>query len=1008
MVVVLAFRDPSRSFAQRADDLLGRLTGDEKIAMLHQRALPVPRLGIEEFFGGAEGVHGASWRDHEGTGMTMTATVFPQPAGLAAAWDPDLAREVGQATARELRALHGMNPAVGLNVWAPVVNLLRDPRWGRNEEGYSEDPLLTAAIAVAFCRGLSGDVAASSGYLLTAPTLKHFLGYNNEDYRDLTSSALRPRVLREYDLPPFRAPVEAGVATGVMPSYNLVNGRPMHVSPLLAMIRTWTGEELLTCSDAFAPSNLVNTEHYFDDHAQAHAAALRAGLDSFTDQGGDGTFTTAAVRDALDRGLITMAEVDRAVRRKLLIRLRLGEFDPDGGPYATAGVLGSPAHRDLAATAARRGMVLLKNDNALLPLAADAGERIAVIGPLADTLCEDWYSPAMPYQVTIADGIRAAAAPGNVTLTEAADRVRTDLGEFDVFDWGEDVVTLRQDGKYLTVRADGSLAVEADRPDGWVVRETFRRIGQPGGDMLLRSTATGAAQRLRWDVLDDGVAAAVAAARAADVAVLVAGNHPLIGAREPRDRSSLRLPAVAERLIREVSAANPRTVLVLMSSFPYALDPDGIPAIMWTCHGGQETGRALAALLFGEHAPEGRLTQTWYRSDAQLPSALDYDIIKAGWTYQYFGGEPLYPFGHGLGYTTFGYDSLELELEQGHGGTVVASVTVTNTGEREGTEVVQLYARYAAPGYPRRRLCGFGRITLTPGMTATVEIPVPAGRLACWDTAAHRMTLPPGKIEILAGGSSGDVRQAVPLTLRAPAPAPRRLDATIAAADFDDYQNITLTDVSREAGEAVTPADPARPATVLFRNTIIAERTAVLTFRVSCADPQGGRIEVRGPAGTLHAQAEVPCTGDRYRWADVTAPLLSPPGGPADLSLVLAGRVRLASFAAVLLLALVLVLVCWLGRGLLAVAAEDLALDPVHRVFQDPPQIADDVLADGGGRHRQLAKLRAELDGQPFQVAERAHVGSGPATPAAAPAQPGPFLPAAPARPAAPPRPALV
>ena len=890
--MVPAFRDPSRTFAQRANDLLSRLTADEKIAMLHQRSLAVPRLGIAEFRTGCEGVHGAAWRS-TGTGSTLTATVFPQPVGLAAAWDPGLAQQVGRAIAREVRALHDQDPLISLNVWAPVVNLLRDPRWGRNEEGYAEDPLLTAIIATAFCRGMAGD-HRPGGYLLTAPTLKHFLGYNNEQYRDLTSSMLRQRVLYEYDLPPFREPIEAGVATGVMPSYNLVNGRPSHVSPYLQLIRTWTAVELLTCSDAGGPSNLVSTEHYFEDHGQAHAAALRAGLDSFTDQDADGTFTATQVADALERGLITMAEVDRAVRRKLLIRLRLGEFDPDGGPYAAAGVLDPPGHRGLAATAARRAMVLLKNDGALLPLPAGRGERIAVIGPLADTLCEDWYSPAMPYRVTIAEGIRAVGAAATVTLTEAADRVRTDLGEFDVFDWGDDVVTLRQDGKYLTVRADGLLAVEADQPDGWVVRETFHRTVLPGGDVLLRCTATGAEHRLRWDVISDGVTAAVQAAREADVAVLVVGNHPLINARETRDRTTLTLPPATERLIREVSAARPRTVLVIMSSYPYALDPDGIPAIVWTCHGGQETGHALAAMLFGEQSPEGRLTQTWYRSDADLPGALDYDIVKAGWTYQYFDGEPLYPFGHGLSYTTFGYDWMELEQDSD---TVTASVTVTNTGERDGTEVVQLYARYACQRFPRRRLCGFARMTLAPGTTATVRIPIPIERLTCWDVALQRMTLPPGAIEILAGPSSADIRHAVPLTVRAPEPAPRPLDAVVAAVDFDDYQNITLVDVSREAGEAVTPADPASPASVLFRNTILPERTVVLAFRVSCADPRGGRIEVRCPDGTLRAQVTVPPTGGRYDWTDVTAPLLTPAGEPGDLCIVLHGPVRLASFA---------------------------------------------------------------------------------------------------------------
>ena len=408
----LPFRDPALPFRERAEDLLRRLTPEEKTAMLHQRSPAVPRLGVAEFHTGTEGVHGAAWRDHHGTGKTLPATVFPQPVGIAATWDPELGQRVGRATGREIRSLHERHPLISLNVWAPVVNLLRDPRWGRNEEGYSEDPLLTAAMGTAFCRGLSGLSGAdegtggngTSGYLLTAPTLKHFLGYNNEDYRDLTSSGLRPRVLHEYDLPPFREPIEAGAATGVMPSYNLVNGCPAHVSPLLAEIRTWTDEELLTCSDAWAPSNLVRTQHYFDDHPQAHAAALKAGLDSFTDQDAAGEFTAAAVTEALKRGLITTDDVDRAVRRKLLVRLRLGEFDPDGGPFAGAAAMDTPEHRDLAREAARRAVVLLKNDG-LLPVTPQARQRIAVVGPLAATLYEDWYSPALPQAVTIADGL---------------------------------------------------------------------------------------------------------------------------------------------------------------------------------------------------------------------------------------------------------------------------------------------------------------------------------------------------------------------------------------------------------------------------------------------------------------------------------------------------------------------------------------------------------------------------------------------------------------------------
>jgi beta-glucosidase len=902
--VVPGFRDPALPLPERADDLLGRLTDEEKIAMLHQRSPAIERLAVAEFHTGTEGVHGASWRDHSGTGKTLPATVFPQPVGLAASWDPELAAQVGLATGREVRALHDEHPLISLNVWAPVVNLLRDPRWGRNEEGYSEDPLLTARMAVAFCRGLCGDGYGDDhdhdrdpdgdergrGYLLTAPTLKHFLGYNNEDFRDLTSSTLRPRVLHEYDLPPFREPVRAGVATGVMPSYNLINGRPAHVSPLLRELRSWTDEELLTCSDAWAPSNLVRTENYFDDYARAHAAALRAGLDSFTDQDADGALTTAAVTEALRRGLIEMADVDQAVRRKLLIRLRLGEFDPDGGPYAAAAAMDTPEHRELARTAARRCAVLLRNDG-LLPLAGRPS--IAVVGPLANTLYEDWYSPALPYQVTIAKGIAATGA--RVTVSEAADRVRTDLGEFDVFDWGDDVVTLRQagGGKYLTVADDGELRVDADRPDGWFVRETFRRTALPDGAMLLRSTATGKTVRLRWDVLSDGITEAVTAATAAEVAVVVVGNDPMIGGREAHDRSTLELPPSMDRLIRAVAAANPRTVVVIMSSYPY-LVPDA-PAIVWTCHAGQETGHALADLLTGRHAPEGRLPQTWYAADADLPGALDYDIIKAGWTYQYSTAEPRFPFGHGLTYTTFSYGTLGLTCPAvgpcAQGETVTASLDVTNTGHRSGTEIVQLYASYLARHQPRRRLCGFARVTLAPGETATVRIPVPLARLALWDVAEGRMSVPPGLIQFGAGASSTDIRRTVTLTVPG---SPASRTGQLAAADFDDYENITLVDTTRLDGTAVTPANPAGRSWLMFKS-VYSERTVAAVFRVASAAPDGGRIEVwQTPPGTGAplASAAVPCTGDRYEWTQVSVPL--PLGdGTGDVYLALYGPVRL-------------------------------------------------------------------------------------------------------------------
>jgi beta-glucosidase len=849
------FRDPGLSFEERADDLLARLTGAEKIAMLHQRSPAVDRLGLAEWHTGQEALHGVAWRG--------VATVFPQAIGLGATWDPGLVRQVGEAAAREVLAKHREDPLVSRNVWAPVVNLLRDPRWGRNEEGYSEDALLTATMAIAYCRGLTGDDA--DGYLRTAPTLKHFLAHNNEVNRDTTSSSVRPRVLNEYDIRPFRETIAAGAATGIMPAYNLVNGRPNHVSPLLNEARAWTRDELLISSDAWAPSNLVDTEHYFADHPAGHAAALRAGLDSFTDKDGDGSFTVAQVTAALDGGLITMGEVDRAVRRKLLVRLRLGEFDPDGGPFAADAALLTDAHRRTAREVATRAPVLLRNDGGLLPLAP--GSSIAVVGPLACDLFEDWYSGTLPYKVTIADGLADA------TATEGLDRVQIgDLGVFDVADWGGDVVTLRspETGLYLT----SDLTVSSPGPHGWVVHETFIRDGG-----LLRSTATGREVPVTWNVLTDGVAEAARAAAAADVAVVVAGNHPLINGRETQDRDTLALPPRQRDLIRAVTEANPRTVLVIMSSYPYIVPPSA-RAVLWTSHGGQETGHAIADLLTGAAAPSGRLPQTWYASDEDLPDILEYDIIKARRTYQYFDGEPQFPFGHGLTYTTFQYSNLRAEPGR-------ARVDITNSGDRPGTEVVQLYARRAG-GY-RRRLLGFARVALAPGETSTAEIVFPLTELAVWDVDTHAMTVFGGDYELLAGASSTDIRLTATLTLDGPVPGPRLLfGREIRAADFDDHENIILTDETPASGTAITPAVRAGTGRVVFRRADLgsAER---ITLRVAGGP---GTIECRHGDDPVSA-VSVPA-GDRYSWSEVTAPLTFASGGARDLSITLTSGIRLA------------------------------------------------------------------------------------------------------------------
>src|SRR3954447_2663637 len=277
------FQNPRLSVDTRVDDLLGRLTLAEKISLLHQSQAAIPRLGIPYFKAGTEALHGVAWSNDLNNGWSKTdanGTVFPKAVGMASTWDPALVKRIGSAVGDEARGYNAENPVLwGLNLWAPVVNLLRDPRWGRNEEGYSEDPLLTSAIATAYGSGMEGN---DPRHLKTAPTLKHFLAYNNEVQRDVTSSNVPPRVLHEYDEQAFKPAIQANAATGLMASYNLVNGRPMTVSPLLNKARTWTDRPLFNVSDAFAPYNLTGSEHYFATQPEADAAMFKAGIDSFT------------------------------------------------------------------------------------------------------------------------------------------------------------------------------------------------------------------------------------------------------------------------------------------------------------------------------------------------------------------------------------------------------------------------------------------------------------------------------------------------------------------------------------------------------------------------------------------------------------------------------------------------------------------------------------------------------------------------------------------------------
>ncbi|WP_329102319.1 glycoside hydrolase family 3 C-terminal domain-containing protein [Micromonospora sp. NBC_01699] len=896
------FRDPDRPLADRVADLLGQLTLDEKIGLLHQYQAAIPRLGVDTFRTGTEALHGLAWLG--------PATVFPQAVGLASSWHPDLLRAVGDAVGDEVRARHRQDPTrIGLNVWAPVVNPLRDPRWGRNEEGYAEDPWLTGVLGTAYATGLRGD---HPDYLKTAPTLKHFLGYNNETDRCLSSSNLPPRVLHEYELPAFRAPLAAGAAVAVMASYNLVNGRPAHLSPLLRReLRDSAPGEIMVVGDAGAVTNLAGAQGYLPDHPNGYAAALRAGVDNVTEDDTDGAPSRWRFTEALRRGLLVESDLDDAVRRQLTIRFRLGEFDPPArNPYARIGaeVVDCATHRRLARQAAEQSFVLLRNDG-LLPLHPDRIGRVAVLGPLAGTLHVDWYSGTLPYAVTALDGlterlgagvtayhpgvdrialrvagpdagwVHATADPAGAPLTVQPEPGRGPIGEdgpigeggavggggpaswFEVYDWGRGLVALRAVGNGRHVGGDPAGVLVNDRPGpgGWLVRETFRLVERGDGttllrheagecfvtvgpDRVLRADASDAASATPFTVerIEDGAAEAALIAADADVAVVVLGNHPMVNGRETEDRLDLALPAAQEALLRAVRAANPRTVLVLTSGYPYAVNwaDEHLPALLWSAHGGQEYGHALAAVLCGDADPGGRLTQTWYRAATELPDLFDYDVIASDATYLYYRGSPLYPFGHGLSYTSFAYTELRCDRETvDPDGTVEVSVEVTNTGDRPGVEVVQLYTRQrrSRVKQPLRQLRGFARVTLDPGERATVRLPLRAADLAHWDVTTDRYVVERARHTVSVGRSSQDLLASATLTVRGERIGPRDpRRGPLRAATHDEYAAIVAVP-DGGLGDAVEATEAG--AWLRFAAVDFGTGVSGLTARIASPQP---------------------------------------------------------------------------------------------------------------------------------------------------------------------------
>jgi beta-glucosidase len=680
------FQDPCQPLETRVSDLISRLTLSEKVSLLHQWQPAISRLGIASFRTGTEALHGVAWLG--------TATVFPQAIGLSSSWDCNLVKRVGSVVGDEVRAKHKGDPTnVGLSVWSPVVDAERDPRAGRTEEGYSEDPYLTGQISIAYASGMKGD---DPFYYKAIPSLKHFYAYNQEQNRDTMNVIFDERNQHEYYLEFFRYAIKAGAAKSMMTAYNFANGVPCTVHPDINSIvkSEWApitdGNDFFVVTDAYAPSNLTGSQHYYSTAAQSHAGMIKAGVDSMTQDDNRPANTITHINEALTQGLITEADINMAVRNILRVRFHTGEFDANLDPYKdiNSSIINSPASQALAREAVRKSVVLLKNEYNTLPINKNEINSIAVLGERANEVRLDFYSGTLPYSVTPLQGILNKVG-GGVTVNYSAHDAN------------------------IAASADVAIVFVGNRP-----------LCDNGG----------------W-----------------------AGYCPPDEGKESIDRTSIDLNGVEANLIQQVYARNINTVVVLISSFPYAINwaEGNVPAILYLSHGGQELGNGLADVLFGDYSPAGRLTMTWYKSLSQIPAKTNYDIIDGNRTYMYFGDTPLYPFGHGLTYTTFDYNNLQLSSGSiADDGNVTVSVDVTNTGSVTSDEVVQLYVKDVAANLKRpiKELLGFERVSISPAQTKTVYFTLPASELAFWDVTTHNWFVEGGYYDVMVGSSSADIR----------------------------------------------------------------------------------------------------------------------------------------------------------------------------------------------------------------------------------------------------------
>ena len=845
------FQNRDLSTDERVKALLEELTLEEKLTMLTTRQQAVPRLGLREFTVGTEVARGLVCRGEFGE---EPSTVFPEPFGLAATFDPELMRSVGEVTGVETRIYHKKGKA-SLCVWGPTVDAERDPRWGRTEEGYGEDPFLIGKMSAEYTKGMCG---CNEHYTRLIPTLKHFYANNNEEDRGSDNASIPLGLKHDYYLKAFEHAIRSGGAKSLMTAYNCINGVEGVCNPEVGELCEKEWGMLFAVTDGGDFVQNVQYHRSDPDHVEALARIYKSrGAEIMTD---DAEIVSSSAREALARGLITEEDIDRTLYGVLKARFMLGEIDGGEGAFDYPDELVCCAeHYAVTERAAEETVILLRNNHGILPFSKK--EKLAVVGVHADMNFRDWYTGTSDRSSTILDAITAAIGRENVVydsgndviaLRDAANGFYFSVDEegvlradsalinenclLELYEWGDGSVSLRSkvNGKFMCDA--GIMKCVSDEPYGWFVKEKFT-LERNGREHILRNwqdrflyvTEKGElavtselkpkkSSVLNMEIFSSGAERVRRVVTDAHQTVVFCGNNPMINARECFDRKHLRLPEKQIEILDTALKFNENTALFLVSGYPYALD-DGrraddvslmhderLTAVLHITHAGPALGSAVTKTLFGDISPAGRCPMTWYSSERELCDIKDYNIIRTHSTYLYYDGTPLFPFGHGLSYTLFRYGAIKVNKSSfAAGDRVEVTLDVENVGMRDSSEVVQLYA--AAPrfsgGVPKKRLCAFKRVFIPRGERISVTLEFDIDELSMWDINTNAEVLFSGDYELRAGASSEDIRQTAEIRVNGAEYTGLDCSKEIPAAAGFDYVGVTFEADRQQHGYAL-------------------------------------------------------------------------------------------------------------------------------------------------------------------------------------------------------------